>query len=36
VDDVITTGSTVEGVWQALKEVEGIQISVATIAYADK
>lgn len=36
VDDVITTGSTVEGVWQALKDVEGIQISVATIAYADK
>lgn len=36
VDDVITTGSTIEGAWQALKAVEGIQISVATIAYADK
>jgi len=34
VDDVITTGATLEGVWQALKEVEGIQLSVASIAYA--
>lgn len=36
VDDVITTGATIEGAWNALKDVEGIQISVATIAYADK
>ncbi|MDZ4663968.1 MAG: phosphoribosyltransferase family protein [Bacteroidota bacterium] len=36
VDDVITTGSTIEGAWQALKDVEGIQVSVATIAYAEK
>lgn len=36
VDDVITTGSTVEGAWQALKDVEGISISVATIAFAAK
>ena len=36
VDDVITTGATIEGAWQALKDIEGIQISVASIAYADK
>jgi competence protein ComFC len=36
VDDVITTGATIEGAWQALKTIEGIKISVATIAYADK
>ncbi len=36
VDDVITTGATIEGAWQALKDVEGIKISVASIAYADK
>lgn len=36
VDDVMTTGATVEGVWQALKDIEGISVSLATIAYADK
>jgi ComF family protein len=36
VDDVITTGATIEGAWQALKNVEGIKISVASIAYADR
>jgi len=36
VDDVITTGATIEGAWQALKDVEGIKVSVASIAYADK
>jgi ComF family protein len=36
VDDVITTGATIEGAWQALKDVEGIKISVASIAYAAK
>jgi ComF family protein len=36
VDDVITTGATIEGAWQALKDVEGIKISVASIAYAEK
>lgn len=36
VDDVITTGATIEGAWQALRDVEGIKISVASIAYADK
>lgn len=36
VDDVITTGATIEAAWQALKEVEGIRVSLATIAFADK
>lgn len=36
VDDVITTGATLEGAWQALKDIEGIQVSVASIAYAMK
>lgn len=36
VDDVITTGATLEGAWQALKDVEGIEVSVASIAYAVK
>lgn len=36
VDDVITTGATIEGCWQALKEVENIAISIAGIAYAIK
>lgn len=36
VDDVITTGATIEGAWQALKDVEGISVSVATIAFAEK
>ena len=34
VDDVITTGATIEAAWQALKNVEGIRISVASIAFA--
>lgn len=34
VDDVITTGATIEAAWQALKNVEGIKISVASIAFA--
>jgi ComF family protein len=36
VDDVITTGATIEGCWQALKEVENISVSLASIAYALK
>jgi ComF family protein len=36
VDDVITTGSTIEAAWQALKLVSGITISVASIAFAGK
>jgi predicted amidophosphoribosyltransferase len=34
VDDVITTGATLEAAWQALKNVEGIRISVISIAFA--
>jgi len=34
VDDVITTGSTIESCALHFSEIEGIKISVATIAYA--
>jgi ComF family protein len=34
VDDVITTGATLEAAWLALKHVEGIRLSVASIAFA--
>ncbi|MEO6426858.1 MAG: ComF family protein [Bacteroidia bacterium] len=34
VDDVITTGATIEAAWLALKETEGIRISVISIAFA--
>ncbi|MBA2610701.1 MAG: ComF family protein [Bacteroidetes bacterium] len=34
VDDVITTGATIEAAWMALKNVEGIKLSVASIAFA--
>lgn len=36
VDDVITTGATLEAAWSCLKEIDGIQISIASIAFADK
>lgn len=36
VDDVITTGSTIEACCKKLQEIEGIKISVLSIAYADK
>ena len=36
VDDVITTGATLEAAWECLKEVEGIKISVAAIAFASR
>jgi ComF family protein len=36
VDDVITTGATIEAAWQSLKEIEGLKISVASIAFAKK
>jgi ComF family protein len=36
VDDVITTGATIEAAWQAMKDVEGIQISVISIAFANQ
>jgi len=36
VDDVITTGATIEAAWLALKAVSGIQVSVASIAFAGR
>lgn len=36
VDDVITTGATIEAAWQMLKDVEGIKISVICIAFAEQ
>lgn len=34
VDDVVTTGSTLEACAQALLKINGVQVSIATIAYA--
>ena len=34
VDDVITTGATLEACAQALLKIEGVKVSIATIAYA--
>lgn len=34
VDDVITTGATIEAAWLALKEIKSITVSVASIAFA--
>ncbi|MBI2721890.1 MAG: ComF family protein [Bacteroidetes bacterium] len=34
VDDVITTGATIEAAWQALKDIEGVKISVIALAFA--
>jgi ComF family protein len=34
VDDVITTGATLEAAWQAIKKAEGVALSVASIAFA--
>jgi len=36
VDDVITTGATLEAAWQALKHCRDIKISIASIAFAGK
>jgi ComF family protein len=36
VDDVITTGATIEAAWTSLRETENIRLSVASIAFAPK
>ena len=35
IDDVVTTGSTIEACAVALQKTKGIKISIATLAYAD-
>lgn len=35
VDDVVTTGATIEAAWQALKDVKGIKLSVVAIAFSN-
>ena len=34
IDDVVTTGSTLEACAQALLQIQGVKVSIATIAYA--
>lgn len=36
VDDVITTGATIEAAWNYLKDIEGLKITIGSIAYAAK
>jgi len=35
VDDVVTTGSTLEACGNQLLKIDGVKLSVATIAYAE-
>lgn len=34
VDDVVTTGATIDSAWQCLHHIKGIQVSLACIAFA--
>ena len=34
VDDVVTTGATIEAAWTALREIPGIRLSILSIAFA--
>jgi len=36
VDDVVTTGATIEAAWLCLQNVEGIKVSLASLAFAEK
>jgi ComF family protein len=36
VDDVVTTGATIEASWQALKQIEDVKVSLVSIAFADR
>jgi len=35
VDDIVTTGSTLEACAVELLKIEGVKLSIATIAYAE-
>lgn len=34
VDDVVTTGATIEALWESLKDQEGLRVSLACLGYA--
>lgn len=36
VDDVVTTGATIEAAWQVFKTISGLRMSIASIAFASR